>query len=148
MKKVFVILVINLFILNTPKVFAHERAVHEMIMYADHYEPTDLEIKQGDTVLFINESEQSMWPASNIHPTHAIYSEFDPQQEIAKGKSWTFTFDKSGEWKYHDHLNPQIEGTIKVLPDEHQDTIKPSYWEFWKEKFNSYFSKTKIEITK
>lgn len=78
----------------------------------DSFEPNKLEINLDDEVTFINESNGSFWPASNIHPTHGIYPEFDPKKAIKKGKSWSFKFTKVGEWKYHDHLNPHIRGTV------------------------------------
>jgi len=86
------------------------------------YSPSTLEISKGTTVTFKNSAETSMWPASVIHPTHKEYpttggcvgSTFDACKEIAKGESWTFTFDKVGSWKYHDHLLPSRTGTITV----------------------------------
>lgn len=29
---------------------------------------------------------------------------------------WSFTFDKPGEWKYHDHQNPYLKGEVIVDP--------------------------------
>ncbi|MDO8466849.1 MAG: hypothetical protein Q7S83_01780 [bacterium] len=81
------------------------------------YDKLALEIKQGDTVTFENTgTTKYRWPASNIHPTHQIYSEFDPKKKMAPGESWSFTFNKPGTWKFHDHLAPGIVGDIKVIP--------------------------------
>jgi len=68
------------------------------------FEPKDLNIKQCDTVEWVNETEEEKWPASDLHPTHEIYPQFDPREPIEHGKSWSFTFDQVGEWRYHDHL--------------------------------------------
>ena len=57
---------------------------------------------------------ESFWPASNIHPTHMIYPEFDAKRPVASGKDWSFTFTKKGTWRYHDHLNPEATGTVVV----------------------------------
>lgn len=78
------------------------------------YDKTDITIKQGDTVQFINGGDDIYWPASNIHPTHGIYPEFDPRHPVQKGESWSFVFDKKGSWRFHDHLHPTITGVIKV----------------------------------
>lgn len=80
------------------------------------YSPVDIEIKKGTKVIFKNESGQARWPASNIHPTHGIYPEFDPKQPVNPGDSWSFVFDKVGAWKYHDHLVPSTRGIITVTP--------------------------------
>lgn len=100
-----------------------------IVKYTDSgYLPAVLIVKKGATVIFKNQSSQSMWPASAFHPTHAVYSgtplgehcpdvggvAFDACRGIQPGGSWSFTFTKSGNWKYHDHLNPFHTGTIVV----------------------------------
>ena len=67
------------------------------------FAPKRLDIATGETVTFVNASEWNVWPASNIHPTHEIYPEFDPQKPIPPGESWSFTFGKAGYWRYHNH---------------------------------------------
>lgn len=94
---------------NTP---ASETA--EVSMRQDEYVPSVLTIKKGTTVIFKNDSPDWRWPASNLHPTHDIYPEFDPKEPVAAGKSWSFRFDKAGSWNMHDHLAPYITGTITV----------------------------------
>lgn len=86
------------------------------------FAPASAEIKKGGTVLFLNQGTGTMWPASAMHPTHAVYptkggcvgSTFDACQALPQGASWVFTFDEVGAWKYHDHLNPSAFGTIVV----------------------------------
>ena len=94
-----------------------------VITYTDDgYSPSDLEIKAGETVVFKNESSQSMWPASAMHPTHKDYpttggclgSAFDGCMGVQPGDSWSFKFDIAGNWKYHDHLSPKNFGAIIV----------------------------------
>ena len=83
-------------------------------MTADSFDPATLTIKVGDTVEFKNESGEDKWPASNVHPTHELYPGFDAQKTVLDGDSYEFTFDRAGRWGYHDHLNPDIQGTIVV----------------------------------
>ncbi len=78
------------------------------------YSPKDLTIKKGDTVKFTNNAGRNMWPASNDHPSHTIYPEFDAKKAFSKGSTWSFTFDKAGTWGYHDHLKDSCTGTITV----------------------------------
>ena len=83
-------------------------------MNETEFSPAKITIKKGKAVKFINEGKESHWPASNIHPTHAIYPEFDPKRGIAPGDSWSFIFDRVGSWRMHDHLFPRITGVIIV----------------------------------
>lgn len=78
------------------------------------FHPESQTIRVGDTVTFSSKDKQ-FWTASNIHPTHSIYPQFDPKQPIEPGQTWSFTFDKVGKWRYHDHLAPSFVGTITVL---------------------------------
>lgn len=77
-------------------------------------DPKDVKIKKGTRVIFVNKDDDLRWPASNIHPTHSIYPEFDPQKPIKSESSWQFTFDKIGVWRFHDHLISTFTGSITV----------------------------------
>lgn len=86
------------------------------------YVPANVRIKKGTTVIFENNDSSNMWPASADHSTHALYptmggcvgSTFDACRALKPREEWTFIFDAVGTWKYHDHLNPQHIGSIKV----------------------------------
>jgi len=95
-----------------------------VVTYTDSgYSPATLKIKKGETVIFKNQSSQSMWTASAIHPTHRVYpttggclgSTFDACTGVQPGLSWSFKFDISGTWKYHNHLGPSDTGMIIVV---------------------------------
>ena len=88
--------------------------VYEVVRDASGYQPTELTINLGDTVRFINNSSDYHWPASDLHPTHGVYPDFDPRRPITTDEVWEFSFDKTGEWKYHDHLRANKTGTISV----------------------------------
>lgn len=80
------------------------------------YSPQNLSIKKGDTINFVNStSSKYMWPASDNHPSHNIYSEFDPGTDIAPGSNWSFKFTNTGTWGYHDHNKPSCSGIITVV---------------------------------
>ena len=106
---------------NTPGQFSGEAdiqggdtAVFEVIYDGAKFSPATLTIKQGDIVVFKNQSDGPFWPASAPHPSHTNYPEFDSKSAIAAGKSFEFKFTKIGSWGYHDHLNSSAFGTIKV----------------------------------
>ena len=77
--------------------------------------PQELTIQRGETVTFATRRNKPFWPASNLHPSHTIYPEFDPKKPIGATESWSFQFMKAGDWKYHDHLAPIYKGEIVVL---------------------------------
>ncbi len=76
--------------------------------------PSKLTVTLGDTVEWINESSKDMWVASAPHPSHTDYPEFDQLKGVPNGGLYSFTFTKPGIWKYHNHLNPSIFGSIEV----------------------------------
>lgn len=86
------------------------------------FEPKEVKIKKGETVSWINESSRSSWPASALHPTHAVYPEgggcigsaFDACRGLETGEEFSFLFNHAGTWKYHDHLAPSRTGTVIV----------------------------------
>lgn len=86
-------------------------------IYNDRFEPALVNISYQTPVTFINESSLDVWPASDMHPTHRIYSEFDPLKPLKPGETWSFTFNKVGEWGVHDHLKPHKIGRIIVSKD-------------------------------
>lgn len=88
---------------------------HDIVRNNDGYVPASLTIKKGDTVRFINESDDFHWPASDLHPTHGIYPAFDPRRPVAVGEVWEFRFTEVGEWDFHDHLHAYELGTIVVV---------------------------------
>lgn len=79
-----------------------------------NFEPNIITIKKGERVAFFNEKTGYSWPASNPHPTHTDYPQFDPLLPMKAGEVWTYIFDKVGEFPYHDHLDPSKRGVINV----------------------------------
>lgn len=83
-------------------------------MTREGFVPDKIRIGRGTKVRFKNEDSLWHWPASDIHPTHSIYPEFDPLEPIAPGQEWAFMFERTGTWSMHDHLAPYVIGTITV----------------------------------
>lgn len=87
---------------------------YEITYTTDGFAPAVLSITAGDTVTFVNKSKETFWPASNDHPTHTAYPEFDAKTEIAAGKTYEFIFTKEGAWGYHNHLDSKMMGVVVV----------------------------------
>jgi len=81
----------------------------------DGYEPSEVTIQKGDSILWTNESKEYHWPASDLHPTHGVYPEFDSSTPLAPQEEWKFKFDEIGEWKFHDHIRANKTGTVTVV---------------------------------
>lgn len=100
-----------------------EQATTRVIQMTDQgLQPSQLTVEPGTTVFFVNTGKFTHWPASNNHPSHELYPELDARETVAPGATWSFTFEKIGEWKIHDHLNPQFEATIAVVESSDLDT--------------------------
>lgn len=83
------------------------------------FQPKEITITKGTTVNFIATTERRMWVASNPHPDHTDYPEFDTENDFGDhvpdgNKTYDFRFDKTGTWKYHNHSAPEHEAVIKV----------------------------------
>ena len=90
------------------------------------FSPKLARVEVGQTVTFVNKDSRSRWPASDIHPTHTLYPGssiqkcgtdeliFDACTGLAPGAEFSFSFDRAGTWRYHDHLAPATTGTIIV----------------------------------
>ena len=83
-------------------------------MTSHGYSPRVLKIEQGQTVEFVNDSDEDYWPASDPHPIHTGYPGFDAGKTILPGQSWDFTFDRTGRYGYHDHLAPETHAVVVI----------------------------------
>ncbi len=75
------------------------------------FTPKALEVKQGDTVNFVNQTGDRMWVASDPHPSHTVFPEFDQK---TSGNNYSFVFTKKGAWNFHNHLNTSARGVVTV----------------------------------
>jgi plastocyanin len=83
---------------------------------ATGFSPKDISVKAGQTVRFVNTTASGMSVASDDHPAHTIYPEFDQWKDAKyKGqKTYEFTFTKVGTWAYHNHMKETDGGTVNV----------------------------------
>ena len=101
---------------NLNKGFAtDDRAnIYDIVLHDNGYQPSEITIEKGTLVRFSTTRDKPHWPASNLHPTHFIYSDFDPLRALDPEETWEFVFDKVGVWQFHDHIRSYYRGTITV----------------------------------
>jgi plastocyanin len=91
------------------------------------FTPSSITVQEGETVTWINNASQQMWVGSDRHPTHTEYSGSSLREhcdggdqtsaafdQCSTGDQFSFTFEKPGEWSYHNHENPGQTGTVVV----------------------------------
>ncbi len=88
--------------------------------------PETVRIEKGETVVWKSETG-NMWIASNQHPRHTEYSGTSRTEhcqngdqntaafdQCSAGEEFSFTFEKEGEWNYHNHESALEGGTVVV----------------------------------
>lgn len=78
------------------------------------FKPKEFSIKKGQKVRFTNLSDKRMWVASDEHPSHDIYPEFDQKSNSGRDGVYEFTFEKVGVWGFHNHSSAFDTGKITV----------------------------------
>jgi len=91
------------------------------VTYGDNgFSPSEITIAKDSTVKFINKSKLPLWVASDPHPEHTDYPEFDSVHGLMEypdeRDDYTFTFDKVGNWKFHNHSVSGYDATETVHP--------------------------------
>lgn len=90
------------------------------------FSPSQVTIKAGGTVTFVDKSTVGMYVASNPHPVHNAYDGTTRSQHCAagatpsfdqcvKGTTYSFMFQKVGTWGYHNHVNADDGGVVTVV---------------------------------
>ncbi len=76
--------------------------------------PKSITVKVNTTVTWVNKDSDDVWVASAPHPQHTDLPGFDALKGYKTGESYSYTFTKVGNWKYHNHLNPSNFGAVIV----------------------------------
>ena len=93
----------------TPPVMKPEEPTYVTVeMTENGFKPAQVTIKKGTIVRFKNTGEGNMWPASNPHPAHTTYQDFDARRQVKPGETYEFRFKNVGSWGCHDHLSPGL----------------------------------------
>lgn len=99
---------------SSPPLSHDETSAATIYATAQGFEPRDVEIAKGESVLFINDDTSAHWPASDVHPLHTTCPGFDALRGLKTGEQYRVTFTKSQTCPFHDHLNPSFTGVIII----------------------------------
>lgn len=116
-------------VLNSPVPVDSSGQAEKIVEYNEKgFAPNILTVSVGTTVAWANRSGRPMWVGSDPHPAHTDLPGFDQKRIINKifpeivkkayahgDAIYKFTFEKVGEWKYHNHVNPVHRGTVIVV---------------------------------
>lgn len=92
------------------------------------FTPSTVTIAKGGTVKWVAAAgADELWVASNPHPTHegydgttkaqhcvVGYKGATPFDQCTTGTAYSFTFNSTGTWGYHNHGNHSDTGTVIV----------------------------------
>lgn len=112
--------------------FGNKPKFYTVSLGKDGYQPNLLRIRKGDYVKFSTTLNSDYWPASDPHPTHSLYPEFDPKHILKNYDVWTFRFGRAGTWAYHDHIDPSARGTVIVSETNPLDAPTSGIVSFYK----------------
>ncbi len=101
------------------------------VSYTDSgFSPASVTVRKGQRVTFTNNSSKDMWVATGPHPAHSGYDNTDRSTHCAAGYAgaapfdectaaqaggtFTFTFEKTGTWNYHNHAVAADRGSVVV----------------------------------
>ncbi|MDY6769963.1 MAG: hypothetical protein SVU88_03250, partial [Candidatus Nanohaloarchaea archaeon] len=96
---------------------------HTVSYSSGGFTPQQITVQRCDTVRWESQGPE-MWVGSDVHPTHTEYdgtglnqhcpndgSAFD---QCGTGSTYSFTFEQTGEWGYHNHARAAHGGTVVV----------------------------------
>jgi plastocyanin len=94
-----------------------EKEVYVTIEMSENgFKPDRVRVKKNTIVQFKNVGRTNMWPASNPHPSHTDYQDFDARRMVKPGETYEFRFKNVGTWGCHDHLSPGL--SCRILVEE------------------------------
>lgn len=99
---------------DLPKISELQKQALTVVYTNEGYFPKQLTVKKGESVKFVNMSDRMVWTASDEHPSHNIYPEFDQKTVGGKDNEYIFKFEKVGVWNYHNHTFAAHFGTVTV----------------------------------
>lgn len=76
--------------------------------------PKDITIKAEEEVTWVNEDSSDHQVNSAVHPTHQLHPPLNSVGLLKSGEKKSLSFPDTGVYKYHDHLNPTLFGSVTV----------------------------------
>ena len=78
------------------------------------FSPQNITVKAGESVTWINQDTSDHQVNSVVHPTHLVYPPLNTVGLLKPGGKKSLSFPDKGTYKYHDHLNPSLTGSVTV----------------------------------
>jgi plastocyanin len=114
---------------SEPSEDMNDSTENRVVYTGSGFEPADLTVEVGETVTWVDQSGSgNMWIGSDRHPTHTQYAGSTLREhcsngdqtsaafdQCSTGERFSFTFEKTGEWGYHNHEQASQGGTITVV---------------------------------
>ena len=88
---------------------------HQVIIENEIASPVITYANKCDTLTFINKDDNPLEISFGIHPNHEAYAG-QIEIEVKKGRNETINLSESGNYQFHDHLKPEINGFFVVNP--------------------------------
>ncbi len=86
----------------------------EVTITKDGFVPATIQVRTGQSVNWTNLDDAMHQVAADPHPTHSSLSDL-VGESLSKSESYSFVFEKTGTYTYHDELNPlKFHGTVIV----------------------------------
>lgn len=86
-------------------------AKNEIVFTDKGYVPNELTVNAGTEIIFTNLTPLFMNPYGRIEEGS---DSFDAGTNLQSNQSWKVTLNTKGTWKYFDHANKGVSGTIIV----------------------------------
>lgn len=86
---------------------------HKIVIKDGIISPAHTEARLCDTLTFINEDDSVREMAFGVHPGHDIYGG-ETEVVVRKGRTKTITLNQTGQYSFHDHLEPATAGDFAV----------------------------------
>lgn len=78
------------------------------------FEPAAIKVKRDESIQWVYVAGPERTVASNPYPARTDLPDLVSPDSIGEGETFTYTFQKSGTFNYHDAGNPIVGGTIIV----------------------------------
>ncbi len=86
---------------------------HTITILNNGFNPQKIEIKKGDTVIWINDSGEDATVNSDPYPVNNLHR-FLNLGGFPDGSSVQAVFNEVGNFTYHNHFKPEQKGTVVV----------------------------------
>lgn len=87
---------------------------HQVTIQNSKVNPSHTEGVLCDTLTITNRDNTQRLVAFGLHDHHVAYDGIT-ERLLARGQSVTVTLNQTGNFKFHDHLHDEVEGTFTVI---------------------------------